>query len=99
MTIRRLGESDVHAWWALRLKSLETEPLAFGKSPGEHRETPMETFVERFRGSNAHNFTLGAFDGEVLVGMATYVRGSGLKDRHKGNIYGVFVDGSYRGRG
>ena len=45
------------------------------------------------------NFTLGAFEGDKLIGMATFIRETGLKERHKGRIYGVYVTSSQRGKG
>jgi ribosomal protein S18 acetylase RimI-like enzyme len=84
---------------ALRLEALQAEPLAFGKSVEEHKATPVETFALRFRDAPASNLHLGAFESGNLIGMATFLRETGVKERHKGRIYGVYVTAEKRGRG
>jgi ribosomal protein S18 acetylase RimI-like enzyme len=99
MEIRNLQEADASPWWELRLRALSEEPQAFGKSAEEHQAMPAEVTAARFRETSPANFTLGAFEGKLLVGMATFVRNVGLKERHKGHIYAVYVAPEYRNRG
>jgi hypothetical protein len=51
----------------------------------------VETIADRFRDAPKGNFYLGAFEGGELVGMATFIREIGQKEKHKGRIYGVYV--------
>jgi GNAT superfamily N-acetyltransferase len=44
-------------------------------------------------------FTLGAFERDDLIGLATFVRETGQEESHKGRIYGVHVTASQRRRG
>jgi len=82
----------------LRLEGLQTEPFAFGKAAEEHLTTSLETTAARFR-EMPPDFTRGAFEGEKLIGMATFLRELGQKERHKGRVYGVYVTASHRRKG
>ena len=67
------------------MESLESEPLGFGKSVEEHQAMPVETIANRFRAGGPGNFTLGAFLGDSLVGMATFIRETGLEGASQGS--------------
>ena len=42
---------------------------------------------------------VGAFSGASLIGMAGFLRSTGLKVRHKGRVWGVYLNASGRGQG
>ena len=96
--IRQLEERDAEQYRQVRLRALREEPEAFGSAYEEQADLPLSYFVERIRPTD-DRVTLGAFDGETLVGMVTLVREHGIKDRHKGAIIGMYVVPEARGRG
>ena len=98
MEIRRLTQADAQAFWNFRLKALQSSPDAFGESVEEHLQKTVDS-VARELHSAADNFVVGAFDGSVLLGTAGFYRERQIKQRHKGWIWGVFVDPEHRRRG
>jgi ribosomal protein S18 acetylase RimI-like enzyme len=95
--IHLLTEADAARWRDLRLRMLRDHPDAFGSSYEEALARPLETFAERLR--EPENWTLGAFEGEQLLGSVGLRREAGAKDRHKAMIWGMYTAPEGRGRG
>ena len=96
--IRRLAPADAEAFRALRLEALSTAPEAFGSSPEEESARPMDVVRSRLADTGP-DAIFGAFAGDDLVGMAGFLLSQGIKKRHKGLLWGVFVRAGWRDRG
>jgi ribosomal protein S18 acetylase RimI-like enzyme len=99
MEIRVLQPDDAAAYWDIRLEALQSEPSAFGMAGEEFRKTTVQDTEKRLLALPAESFFLGAFDEGVLAGIATFIRDTHLKERHKGRVYGVYIAASHRGKG
>lgn len=93
--IRRLGPADGDDYRTIRLAALATAPDAFGSTYAAEVVRPAAAFAERL--SQATVF--GAHRDGQIVGMAGYRRHDGLKDKHKGSVWGVYVEPQWRGQG
>src|SRR5262245_45667784 len=89
-TVRKLDEQDTEAWTALRREALENHPLAFSASIPDDVESWIESIRARLA-STDDSAVFGAFDGMSLIGIVGIVRNTGLKERHKSMIWGMYV--------
>src|SRR5947207_8315903 len=101
MQVRRLTEADAEAFWNIRLRALRDNPESFGASYEEILERGIAGVTQGLRKSDSapDDATFGAFDGKTLVGIASFQREEGLKRRHKGVIWGMYVPQELRGKG
>jgi ribosomal protein S18 acetylase RimI-like enzyme len=97
--IRILTADDCTEYWRLRLEMLEGEPQAFSSSAQEHRLLDLVELHRRIGSVETEQFIVGAFEGTRLFGTAGFHRDKGLKTRHKGHIWGVYVSPAKRGQG
>ena len=98
MEIRRFGVRDAAALWRLRMIALQTDPWSFAESVEELRQISVEEYGRRIGSGGDSNFVIGAFEGDVPVGMCGFYRETLLKRRHKGHLWGVFVAPAARGK-
>src|SRR3981081_4791956 len=98
MEIRLLTGDDAIAYWKVRLEALELEVEAFSSSAEEHRSLSVEDARTRLTSDPENSFVVGAFDGKQLIGTAGFYREKGLKTRHKGHVWGVYVAREARGK-
>lgn len=99
MQIRELDARDAVRYREVRLHGLAHDPDAFGSSYEHEAARPLDDFAQRIA-PTADQFALGCFnDAGVLVGIVNFSRESRLKTRHKGSIYGMYVEPAVRGTG
>jgi ribosomal protein S18 acetylase RimI-like enzyme len=89
--IRFLTATDATTYWDIHLQPSDSEPDAFGSSPEEHRALTLDQIAVRLTSDPANNFVVDASIGERLISTAGFFRNNGHKQRHKGQIWGVYV--------
>ncbi len=96
---RILVADDAAAWRRVRLEALEGDPEAFSATIEAHGKLTDDEIRSRIACDMSNKFVLGAFANGELVGTAGFVREPGLKERHKGFVWGVYLRASHRGGG
>ena len=99
LDFRILTADDADAWRTVRLEALEADPEAFGSTVEAHRTLTDKDIGSRITCDENNKFVIGAFAEGELVGTAGFVREPGLKERHKGFVWGVYLRASHRGMG
>jgi ribosomal protein S18 acetylase RimI-like enzyme len=88
VTIRPLRADDAAQWRALRLEALKAYPTAFQSSYEEALEQDLST---RIPPPDSASVLLGAFHGGALCGSAGLHVLPGRKQRHKAQLWGMYV--------
>lgn len=99
--IVQLDPSEWIEYKAFRLKALQKEPLAFGKSYEEAAGVGDEYWKERLIDgqTNQKNFYLFAKEGNQLIGMIGVHSQDLIRCAHVAEMVGMYVDDAFRGKG
>lgn len=96
--IRRLGTADADRFKAMRVDAATESPPSVKPTPEEESEKSIDDFRKKL-GWDSHDFILGAFDNDRLVGIAGLRRERGKKIHHTAILWGIYVIPHYRKRG
>ena len=95
--IRRLSGSDAAEYRKLRLDGLRAHPEAFGADWDEEAVRPLDWFADRLERNVV--FGSGSAAAPTLVGVAGFYVPDSVKHRHKGVLWGMFIQPGARGTG
>lgn len=98
MEIKIINKRDWVSYQKLRLTALKVAHESFGSTYEREVQFTEQQIIERIS-PNSNKFFMGIFDGKELVGMVSFHKEIGEKERHKGNIYGMFIHGDYQNKG
>jgi RimJ/RimL family protein N-acetyltransferase len=98
LAIRRLTPEDALVYRTLRLRALLEHPDAFTSSHAEDSEMPLST-TQRRLASDSPDRVFGAFVADELAGMVGLGREQRAKNRHKANVFGMYVAPEHGRRG
>jgi ribosomal protein S18 acetylase RimI-like enzyme len=96
--IRPLTRADGPAFRALRLEGLRLAPEAFSAAYEDELLRSGDEFARRIPDAPP-SAVIGAFRDGALVATTGLVVPTGIKERHKGLIWGVYVAAAARGQG
>lgn len=96
--LRLLTPNDAQAFFDLRAQGLKLHPESFGEDYTEFVERSVADAEQRMTNADKESIIIGAFD-EQLVGCIGLARKRGRKVRHKGFIWGMYVDGAHQRKG
>jgi ribosomal protein S18 acetylase RimI-like enzyme len=93
LPVRRLLEEDAARYHVLRLRGLREHPQAFTSSLEEEQSRPLAWAQARLRDDpqRPHDFFLGGFLGDALVGTVGLQGRYRAKERHNATVVGLYV--------
>jgi ribosomal protein S18 acetylase RimI-like enzyme len=94
-SIRRLIGDDAELFKEVRQEMLRDQPREFRFAPEDESGAPREYFFRRLE----NDYVVAAFAREKLVGLGGVTRFAGVKEMHKGLVWGMYVRPLARGTG
>jgi len=98
--VRQLTARDAAPYQALRLRGLLESPTAFSASYSDEADRSLSEIEKRVTPApDGSRCTFGAFVGDQLVGILTFIRPERAKLRHCAELAGMYVAPEFRRRG
>ncbi|MCB9760853.1 MAG: GNAT family N-acetyltransferase [Alphaproteobacteria bacterium] len=91
LEIRRLTPDDADALFAVRVRALATDPVAFTAEQSQEEALGVPFFRERLGQPLDQAATFGAWEDGALVGMVGLFRPDRPKGWHKVMVWGMWV--------
>ncbi len=98
MKTRSLTPADVDAYRSLRLSGIDESPGVAWASAAEERSLSLEQMQQRLT-ATPHQIVFGGFLDGQLVAIGGFKREAMSQIHHRGNIWGLYVSPSVRGKG
>ncbi|MBD8036817.1 GNAT family N-acetyltransferase [Solibacillus sp. A46] len=98
MNIRILGYKDATKYKELRLQAINDSPTSFCSSYAQEEIYTLQETEHNIR-PQTDQFTLGAFEGDQLIGMVTFKRETNANLNHKGRLMEMYVTPEMRKKG
>lgn len=95
LQVRRLGAADAAEFQRLRLEAFRLQQREFRYAPEDEADFPLADVAARLE----RDFVVGAFENDIMIGVAGLSRFSGVKVAHKGLLWGMYVRAEYRSSG
>ena len=101
IAFRTLTPEDAAAFLEIRLGSILTDPEAYIMSRTEEEKETVASIVTRICSDIVppEKFVIGAFATTKLIGISAFYQEKWENLRHKGELWGVYVDPQYRQQG
>jgi len=95
---RKLRPEDSQSYRTIRLECLKNFPDNFGATYEEQSVLPKLAWEEFIEQQSPDKFTVGAFDGDALIGICSVNLETRKKTRHMGEIVQMYVKPEYAGQ-